>query len=51
MMLEHVGHREGAKRIEASVAKTLAKGEGLTRDLGGTGNTRSLTDQIINNLG
>ena len=51
MMLEHVGHREAAKRIERSVATTLQNGIGLTRDLGGPGNTRSITEQIIKNLG
>jgi isocitrate dehydrogenase (NAD+) len=50
MLLGHVGHREAAKRIEAAVAKTLQAGEGLTRDLGGTGTTRTLTDQIIKHL-
>jgi isocitrate dehydrogenase (NAD+) len=51
MMLEHVGHREAARKTERSVATTLHNGVGLTRDLGGTGNTRSLTEQIIKNLG
>jgi isocitrate/isopropylmalate dehydrogenase len=32
------------------VEQTLANGRGLTRDLGGQGNTRGLTDQIIANL-
>lgn len=50
MMLEHVGHRQEAKQIENSVCLTLQNGIGLTRDLGGTGNTRTLTDTIIKNL-
>ncbi len=50
MMLEHVGHRKEAKQIEKAVYLTLQQGNGLTRDLGGTGNTRTLTDSIIKNL-
>jgi isocitrate dehydrogenase (NAD+) len=50
MMLDHVGLRDAARRIERSVWKTLEKGVGLTRDLGGTGNTASITEQLIANL-
>jgi len=51
MMLDHVGERAAAARIEAAVAKTLKAGIGLTRDLGGTGCTASLTAEIIRHLG
>jgi isocitrate dehydrogenase (NAD+) len=51
MMLEHIGQRQAAARIEESVRRTLQAGRGLTRDLGGTGNTASLTEQLIANLG
>src|SRR5204863_8721388 len=37
MMLEHIGQRETARRIEESVRKTLTGKQGLTRDLGGDG--------------
>jgi isocitrate dehydrogenase (NAD+) len=50
MMLEHVGQRVAAERIERSVMRTLENGIGLTRDLGGDGNTVSITEQIIKNL-
>lgn len=50
MMLAHLGHRDAACCIEMAVARTLQESEGLTRDLGGTGNTRTLTDQIIKHL-
>ena len=50
MMLEHVGHRAAAERIERAVWTTLEKGVGLTRDLGGTGNTSTITEQLIANL-
>jgi isocitrate dehydrogenase (NAD+) len=50
MMLEHVGQRWSAQRIEAAVRRTLAAGRGLTRDLGGDGNTATITEQLIANL-
>src|SRR5262249_23299179 len=50
LLLEHIGQRAAAQRIEAAVRQTLQAGEGLTRDLGGTGSTTTLTNQIIANL-
>ena len=50
MMLEHVGQRDPAQRIEASVRKTLEKGIGLTRDLGGDGTTETISREIVGNL-
>ena len=50
MMLEHVGLRQPAQQIETAIRRTLQAGIGLTRDLGGTGNTRSITEQIKKNL-
>jgi len=50
MMLEHIGQREPAGRIEASVRATLQAGQGLTRDLGGDGNTTTITERLIANL-
>jgi isocitrate dehydrogenase (NAD+) len=50
MMLQHIGKGDAANRIERSVRTTLERGEGLTRDLGGTGTTRSLTESLIRNL-
>jgi isocitrate dehydrogenase (NAD+) len=50
MMLEHIGQRTSARRIEESVRRTLAAGRGLTRDLGGDGNTATLTGQLVANL-
>ncbi|VTU02299.1 isocitrate dehydrogenase : Dehydrogenase, isocitrate/isopropylmalate family OS=Clostridium botulinum BKT015925 GN=CbC4_1895 PE=3 SV=1: Iso_dh [Gemmataceae bacterium] len=51
LMLEYVGHREAAVKIERAVAATLQNGVGLTRDLGGTGTTATITEQLIKNLG
>jgi isocitrate dehydrogenase (NAD+) len=50
MMLEHIGQRDAAERVEASVRRTLEAGRGLTRDLGGDGTTATLTGQLIENL-
>src|SRR5947209_11326086 len=50
LMLEHIGQREPARRIEESVRRTLQAGKGLTRDLGGTGTTATLTERLIGNL-
>jgi isocitrate dehydrogenase (NAD+) len=50
MMLVHIGHRHTAERIERSVERTLLAKHGLTRDLGGDGNTATLTEQLIKNL-
>src|SRR5437763_1090518 len=38
MMLDHIGQRAAAARIEQSVRKTLQREVGLTRDLGWEGN-------------
>jgi isocitrate dehydrogenase (NAD+) len=51
MMLEHVGWRDAAVRIERSVRVTLEKRVGLTRDLGGDGTTETITRELIANLG
>ena len=50
MMLEYIGQREPAGRIEASVRATLQAGQGLTRDLGGDGNTTTITERLIASL-
>lgn len=50
LLLEHIGQRTAARRIEASVAKTLQAGLGLTRDLGGDGTTGTITEELIANL-
>jgi len=50
MMLEHVGLRDAAGRIEASVRRTLERRVGLSRDLGGDGTTETITRELIANL-
>jgi isocitrate dehydrogenase (NAD+) len=51
LLLDHIGQRAAAQRIEAAVLRTLERGKGLTRDLGGDGTTQTITEQIIANLG
>jgi isocitrate dehydrogenase (NAD+) len=50
MLLQHIGQRTAADRIEASVRRTLSAGRGLTRDLGGQGSTASITAELVANL-
>jgi isocitrate dehydrogenase (NAD+) len=50
MLLEHTGQRQAAERIEQAVAETLQDGKGLTRDLGGEGNTATITSALIAHL-
>ncbi len=50
MMLEHIGQRQAAERIERAVVRTLEAKKGLTRDLGGDGNTATITERLIANL-
>jgi isocitrate dehydrogenase (NAD+) len=50
LLLEHIGQRRTAERIEASVRATLQAGKGLTRDLHGDGSTATITEQLIANL-
>jgi isocitrate dehydrogenase (NAD+) len=49
-MLEHIGQRRPAERIERAVRRTLEAKRGLTRDLGGDGNTATITEQLAANL-
>ncbi len=50
LLLEYIGQRQAAERIEEAVRRTLAAGRGLTRDLGGSGTTASITEELIANL-
>ncbi|QDU20612.1 isocitrate/isopropylmalate dehydrogenase family protein [Urbifossiella limnaea] len=47
MLLDHVGRHEAAAQIERAVAATLQAGVGLTPDLGGSGTTATLTDELV----
>lgn len=50
MLLDHLGEREAAARIDAAVDKALAGSE-LTPDLGGNATTDTFTEAVIAGLG
>ena len=50
LLLEHLGDGESAGRVARAVAQTVANGV-LTADLGGSANTRQVTDAICLRLG
>jgi isocitrate dehydrogenase (NAD+) len=50
LLLHHIGQPQIGERIEQAVRRTLERGQGLTRDLGGTGTTATLTRELIANL-
>src|SRR3954452_5713321 len=50
LLLEHIGQRQVARRIEEAVHRTLQDRRGLTHDLGGDGTTATLTEQLIAHL-
>ena len=47
MMLDRMGQRERAVRLEAAIRRVVADGQDLTPDLGGTGTTRAFTDRVV----
>ncbi len=50
LMLEHIGEKEAAARLDAAVLSLLKDGEALTPDLGGSAGTREMTDALIARL-
>lgn len=50
LMLRHIGETEAADRIEKSVEKVIQEAKVLTKDLGGSANTKEYTEEIIRNL-
>jgi len=50
MMLRHLELNDHAKRIDNALDKTLASANTRTADLGGTANTATFAQNIINNL-
>lgn len=46
LMLDHFGLHEEARRVEAAIEAATAAGQ-LTRDIGGTADTSSVTDAIV----
>ena len=50
MMLEYLGEKSWAERIEKAVVSLLKEGKVLTPDLGGSSSTTQVTDAIIEDL-
>jgi isocitrate dehydrogenase (NAD+) len=47
MMLDRLGQRERARRLEGAVRQVIEGGRDLTPDLGGNGSTSSFTDRVV----
>jgi len=47
MMLQHIGERDAAARIQNALNMTLQERKTVTRDLGGTATTSEFTDAVI----
>jgi len=50
MMLDHLGERPAARRIETALQKVYRDGKHATRDLGGKATTQEFTDAVISAL-
>jgi isocitrate dehydrogenase (NAD+) len=50
MMLDHLGERPAARRIEAALERVYLEGKHATRDLGGRATTQEFTDAVISAL-
>src|SRR6266852_4876259 len=50
MMLNHLGERPAARRIEAALERVYREGKHATRDLGGRATTQEFTDAVISAL-
>ncbi len=50
MMLEHFGHKDAAAAIEAAIARVVAEGKTVTRDLGGSASTKDAGQAIAEAL-
>jgi isocitrate dehydrogenase (NAD+) len=50
MMLDHLGERSAARRIEAALEKVYLDGKHVTRDIGGTAGTNEFTEAVIGAL-
>jgi isocitrate dehydrogenase (NAD+) len=47
MMLDHLGERAAARRIEAALEKVHREGHHVTKDVGGSATTQQFTDAVI----
>ena len=49
-MLSHLGMQDRADRVHAAITATIAAADRTTPDLGGSGNTESFTDAILERI-
>ncbi|HET6631859.1 MAG TPA: isocitrate dehydrogenase [Rhodanobacteraceae bacterium] len=49
-MLDHIERVEQGQRVRKAIRETLAAGDRVTPDLGGTGSTQSIADAIVERL-
>jgi isocitrate dehydrogenase (NAD+) len=47
LMLDHLGERSAARRIEAALEKVYREGKNTTRDVGGTAGTNEFTGAVV----
>jgi isocitrate dehydrogenase (NAD+) len=47
MMLDRIGQRDRAQRLEGAVRRVIGEGRDLTPDLGGKGTTQTFTDRVV----
>lgn len=50
MMLDHMGMNAEAKRLHSAIRETVAAGDRVTPDLGGTGSTQSIAEAVYDRL-
>jgi isocitrate dehydrogenase (NAD+) len=50
LMLDHLDQREKSKRLRQAIRQTIADGDRLTTDLGGSASTQEYTDAVIERL-
>lgn len=50
LMLEHLGERDAAKKLEAAIAAVIAGGRSVTYDLGGAASTSEMAEAVIEKL-
>ena len=46
-MLQHLGERTAAERIEAALISVYREGKHVTKDVGGIAGTQEFTDAVI----
>ncbi len=47
LMLNYLGERDAAKKVDAALIKVYREGKHVTKDVGGTAGTREFTDAVI----